>query len=183
MKITAKSARVILFSVAVLSVLACNIESDYVDKIAEYNIEGPGGPSYTITYDGNGNTGGNPPVDGNSYKEGDEVTLLSTATMTKTGYSHAGWNTKADGSGTSFTIGETVNMPANNILLYAQWTLIPTYRVHYKGNGSDDDTQTPEDTNTYYAGDWVTVLGQGDLLLEGKTFVGWNTESNGSGTN
>ena len=61
----------------------------------------------TVTYDGNGNTGGTVPVDASSpYLQGATVTVLgNTGTLVKTGYTFAGWNTAANGSGTSYTAG------------------------------------------------------------------------------
>ena len=51
---------------------------------------------------------------------------LTANIFTKTGYTFAGWNTKADGSGTGYADKESVSFtPANDgdsITLYAQWT-------------------------------------------------------------
>ena len=40
----------------------------------------------------------------------------------KTGYNFAGWNTAADGSGTSYAEGDPYNI-TSNVTLYAQWTI------------------------------------------------------------
>ena len=81
--------------------------------------------TYTVTYNGNGNTGGTVPVDPNSpYASGATVTVLgNTGNLVRTGYGFAGWNTAADGSGTSYTAGSHFTMPAANLILYARWTL------------------------------------------------------------
>ncbi|HBX24233.1 MAG TPA: hypothetical protein DEF34_11480, partial [Desulfotomaculum sp.] len=51
-------------------------------------------PTYTVTYDGNGNTSGSVPVDSNTYITGATVTVLgNTGNLVKTGYTFAGWNT------------------------------------------------------------------------------------------
>lgn len=51
---------------------------------------------------------------------------LTTNSFTKTGYTFAGWNTKADGTGTAYTDKQSVTFtPVNDgdsITLYAQWT-------------------------------------------------------------
>ena len=50
---------------------------------------------YTVTYNGNGNTGGAVPLDGTGYNNGDAVTVLgNTGSLVKTGYTFAGWNTQ-----------------------------------------------------------------------------------------
>ena len=49
---------------------------------------------------------------------------LSANTFTRDGYSFAGWNTKADGTGDSYTDGQAMTFAtAGEITLYAQWTL------------------------------------------------------------
>jgi len=80
-------------------------------------------PTYTVTYNGNGNTGGIAPTDSNTYLSGTVVTVLgNTGALVKTGYTFAGWNTAANGSGTNYNAGETFIMGSANVTLYAQWT-------------------------------------------------------------
>ena len=79
--------------------------------------------TYTVTYDGNGNTGGSVPVDSTAYHTGDTVTVSgNTGSLVKTGSSFTGWNTAANGSGTSYSGGQTFAMESGNVTLYAQWT-------------------------------------------------------------
>ena len=77
----------------------------------------------TGTYDGNGNTGGTAPTDSSSpYRSGDTVTEIgNTGSLEKTGKTFSGWNTKADGSGTTYTAAQTFTITAS-ITLYAKWT-------------------------------------------------------------
>ena len=59
---------------------------------------------------------------------------------------------------------------------------IPTFDVIYDANGATDGS-VPTDGNSYRAGDPVTVFGNpGSLTRDGYTFVGWNTQADGSGT-
>lgn len=137
--------------------------------------------TYTVTYSGNGNTGGTAPVDGNSYLQGATVTVAGSGTLTKTGYTFAGWNTTADGSGTARAAGSTFAMGTVNVTLYAVWTANPTYTVSYSGNGNTGGT-VPTDANRYLQGATVTVASAGTLTRTGYSFTGWNTAANGSGT-
>lgn len=78
--------------------------------------------TYTVTYDGNGATGGTAPTDSATYAEGATVTVLdNTGSLAKTYCAFSGWNTAADGSGTSYAAAATFSMPAANVTLYAQW--------------------------------------------------------------
>jgi len=82
--------------------------------------------SYAVTYDGNGNTGGSVPVDATIYHNGDTATVLgNTGSLVKTGNTFAGWNTAANGSGTSYSVGDTFAMGSSNVTLYARWTEPP----------------------------------------------------------
>lgn len=45
---------------------------------------------------------------------------LTLNTYTRTGYTFTGWNTKIDGSGTSFSDGESISFNSH-LVLYAQW--------------------------------------------------------------
>ena len=138
--------------------------------------------TYTVTYDGNNNTGGTAPVDPNSpYNYNSTVTVLSPGSLTKTGYTFSGWNTAANGSGTSYSPGATFTMPAANVILYAQWT-INTYTVTYDGNTNTGGTAPVDPNSPYNYNSTVTVLGPGGLAKTGYTFSGWNTAANGSGT-
>jgi len=78
---------------------------------------------YTLTYDGNTNTGGTVPVDGSSpYNYTDTVTVAgNTGTLVKTGYTWDHWDTQADDGGTNYAPAAEFAMPAANTVLYAQW--------------------------------------------------------------
>jgi uncharacterized repeat protein (TIGR02543 family) len=140
-------------------------------------------PTYTVTYNGNGSTGGTVPTDSSAYVQNASVTVLgNTGSLVKTGNTFTGWNTEADGSGTSYAAGTTFSMGMANLTLYAQWTTDPTYTVTYNGNGSMGGI-VPTDSSAYVQNASVTVLGNtGSLVKTGNTFAGWNTAANGSGT-
>ena len=88
--------------------------------------------TYTVTYDGNGSTGGSVPTGPSSYEYGTLITVLgNTGSLVKTGYTFAGWNTQADGSGTDQAEGSTFTMGAANVTLYAKWT--PLYALRDTG--------------------------------------------------
>ena len=86
--------------------------------------------SLSVTYDGNTHTGGAVPVDAGAYASGATVTVLgNTGALVKTGYTFAGWNTAANGSGTSYAGGATFTMGSANVTLYAKWTPSCTYSI------------------------------------------------------
>jgi len=87
--------------------------------------------TYTVIYNGNGNTGGTVPVDSSSpYEYGATVTVLdNTGTLVRTDYTFDGWNTQADGNGTGRAVGSTFILGASNVTLYAKWTSLTTYSL------------------------------------------------------
>jgi uncharacterized repeat protein (TIGR02543 family) len=139
-------------------------------------------PTCAVTYNGNGNTGGNVPADGHGYQPGATVTVLgNTGNLARTGYIFSGWNTAPDGSGTAYQAGGSFAITANTTL-YAVWSIAPLCTVTYDGNGGSG--APPADSNSpYLPGATVTVLGNtGNLTRTGYLFSGWNTAPDGSGT-
>ena len=138
--------------------------------------------TYGVTYNANGSTGGAAPVDGNAYAAGATIVVLAnTGALVKTTSTFAGWNTAANGSGTTYLGGATFAMGSANVIVYALWTPV-TFGVTYNANGSTGGT-APSDGNAYAPGATVVVLGNtGALVKTGSTFAGWNTAANGTGT-
>ena len=80
----------------------------------------------TLSYNGNGGTGSAPA--GSTPATGTTVTVAANP-FTRPGYSFTGWNTAANGSGTSYSAGSTFAMPPSAVTLYAQWSAEGTYTV------------------------------------------------------
>ena len=72
---------------------------------------------YTVTFDANGGEG----TMGNQTLVSNIPQALTTNSFTRTYYVFMGWNTEADGSGTSFSDGQTV-INVGNMTLHAQWS-------------------------------------------------------------
>lgn len=77
---------------------------------------------YTVLFDANGGTGNTSPMYAIDYGK---TYSLNKNKYSNAGYVFAGWNTKADGSGTMFVDGEKISnlSTVNNstVTLYAQW--------------------------------------------------------------
>ena len=74
-----------------------------------------GASSYSVTFNSNGGSGAM------ADQSASAATDLSANAFTRSGYTFAGWNTAADGSGTSYADGASFPFSAN-ATLYAQWT-------------------------------------------------------------
>ena len=77
--------------------------------------------SKTITYNANGGTGTPEPTV--VWGEGSWEGVVTIQSPTRTGYSFNGWNTQANGGGTSYAPADDITLTAD-IILYAQWTAL-----------------------------------------------------------
>ena len=84
----------------------------------------------TLTYDANSGEGSAPAPQ--SAKKWTAVTVAEN-TFTRSGYSFAGWNTQADGSGEDYAAGDAFQLTGQDAVLYAQWS--------YNGGGSTGTTR------------------------------------------
>ncbi|MEI6387823.1 MAG: InlB B-repeat-containing protein [Spirochaetota bacterium] len=106
---------------------------------------------------------------------------LTANSFTRTGYTFAGWNSLANGSGSSYAAGASFTMGTAAVTLYAQWTALPTFGVSYDGNINTDGAVPIG--GSYLSGALVTVpRNSGGLVKSGYVFAGWNSQANGSGT-
>lgn len=126
-----------------------------------------------LVYDGNGNTSGaTEPTTGTT----DQTVTVRDNGFRRDGYTFAGWNTKADGT------GETVKPGDKRVLngegrLYAQWTADPA-SITYHANADDATGDTAAQTGV--TDQMVTVAANG-FRRDGYTFAGWNTRPDLSG--
>lgn len=123
--------------------------------------------TYTVKYDANGGTG----APSNQTKTKGKELVLSTTVPTKEGYKFVNWNTKKDGTGTSYNAGSKYTTEAS-VTLYAQ----------YEKELNEEETKY---TITFYTNDGTTekstkVVNKGDKVVkpedptrEGYTFDGW----------
>ena len=90
-----------------------------------------------------------------------------------TGYSFNGWNTLANGNGTSYAAGAAISLSADTTL-YAQW-LIDPFVLSFDAN-----TGTGSMSNISARSGW-TIPGTVGFSKSGYLFAGWNTAANRSG--
>jgi uncharacterized repeat protein (TIGR02543 family) len=77
---------------------------------------------YSVLYDGNGHDSGVAPADLNTYELGFPASVsANTGLLSKTGFTFAGWNTAADGSGVTYAVGTAYTIGSKSVTLYALW--------------------------------------------------------------
>ncbi|MTA28001.1 MAG: hypothetical protein F2562_03985, partial [Actinobacteria bacterium] len=102
---------------------------------AQWNVD-----SYTVTYNDNvaGETIAVPAVQTAAFNS--SVTV--GAAPTRTGHTFAGWNNLAGGTGTSYSAGASLTIPASNTVLFAQWN-VDSYTVTYNDNVAGETIAVP----------------------------------------
>lgn len=128
------------------------------------------GNAQTLTYHGNGATGGNTAAQ--SGHTGDELTTNANG-FTRDGYTFVRWDTAKDGSGTAYGEGKNgvsqyVMKPAGNDL-YAIWKANPA-TIQYRNDWPNTTGSTPDTTGV--TGQDVTIARNG-FTRPGYTFTGW----------
>ena len=128
--------------------------------------------AYTVTFEANG---GNGTMQSQPFEHGKSQELTSNS-FTRSGYTFTGWNSKADGSGTSYTNGQTIT-PTSNLTLYAQWKKDVIYTITFNANGGSG-TMSALSVKEGAS----QKLTSNSFTRSDYTFTGWNTKADGSGT-
>ena len=133
---------------------------------------------HTVHYNANGGDQNSVPTD--QTKTFDQAMILSDKKPTRHGYNFVRWNTKADGTGTSYEVKGNYNHDQNGgtVTLYAIWTPW-VHTVHYDANGGDQNSVPNDQKKTY--GQSMNVATKVPTRNEYK-FLGWTTGKDGSGT-
>jgi len=134
---------------------------------------------YVVSYDANTATGGSVPGKSSVALAGGTLTLATNSgNLTKTNFTFGGWNTAADGSGTTYAVNATTYAPSSDSTLYAQWNSTITYNVNGGTGASSPTTTTAKGTAAN-----TTLASAGTIAKSGSNFSGWNTKADGTGTN
>ena len=152
-----------------------------------------------VKYDSNGKTASNMPE--TDYSAWMSKLKVSSRKPTASGYKFSHWNTKSDGTGTSYRYDGTTStddyiasLSSGTTTLYAIWT--PNkLTVSYNANGGSINTQSENyrnDINTYKH-NWKYTTSKQDTInfssfglyrtgYHRRDGAEWNTAANGSGT-
>jgi uncharacterized protein (TIGR02145 family) len=123
---------------------------------------------FTVTYDGNNNSRGNPPVATVHDTNATIVVASNTGNLQRDAFDFEGWNTLSNGSGTNYVAGTGTLKISEDVTLYAKWIPVKC-QVSFSTYGG---TSVP-----------VQTVNQGSLLNEpvstrsGITLVGWYREA------
>lgn len=128
---------------------------------------------YNVSYNGNGNTSGK--MSNQTNLKYGTIYSLNTNKYVKNGYVFVGWNTKKDGSGTSYDDNDIIlNLTTTNkktIYLYAQWKK-PEFNINYVLDGGVNPN------NAIYKYSSESTYNLPTPNKDGYIFEGWYLDSN-----
>lgn len=133
--------------------------------------------NYTVTYDANstqhqtGYVSGSVPNPG-PIAQGIISLATNSGNLARQGFTFAGWNTLANGTGTTYAPGASFNLTAN-VTLYAKWEIPVAARLI--GNGGT--LITVADTNTVTNGSKCTGAGIRGITSDG-TYIYYRPSTN-----
>lgn len=132
------------------------------------------GNTYNVVYNANGGTGSMASTS-HTYGEGSSLRANS---FTNSGYTFTGWNTKEDGTGTTYANNAVVTdltpTAGGTVTLYAQWGEA-TYTVIFNLNGGT--VQSGDFSNMTCARNTNYTIPTGTIVANGLIFLGWSTSS------
>ncbi|MFM1732944.1 InlB B-repeat-containing protein [Bifidobacterium longum] len=127
----------------------------------------------SLTYDGNGATGGK--TDPQTGKTDEKINVRDNG-FTRDGYTFVTWNTQADCKGNAVKPNSEWTLRGSSTL-YACWA-DNAQTLTYHGNGATGGNTAAQSGKT---GDELTTNANG-FTRDGYTFVRWDTAKDGSGT-
>lgn len=155
-----------------------DVDTSYLNLCGRIN-------TYVVTYDENGGSG----APDSQTKTKDVNLTLSSVKPTKSGFRFVSWNTKSDGSGTSYNPGDTYDKNLS-ITLYAQWGSNKVY-ITYDANlnkASLRVSNLPSIQEKIVGDDTelssmipVSINKSNGSQNSNYAFAGWNTKADGSG--
>lgn len=129
--------------------------------------------TYHVTYDGNGATSGEVPVDNNIYLPGESATALNKGTLERVGYEFKGWGENQNEAyyqpGATFTVDY-------NTTLYAIWGIKKDINVTWYVNGISYTDGNPTSSATFNSKVTNLPTSPEDPFDANLTFVGWTDQ-------
>ena len=134
---------------------------------SQYSVNCSSASNVTITFHANDGTN---TTSTQSIPKNVNIALVDNS-FSYAHHSFVNWNTQANGNGTTYANGATVNIDSD-LDLYAIWSEDPQYTVTFMNNGVTFATQTN------YAGETITGIETPSLTnCDDYTFEGWSTST------
>ncbi len=104
------------------------VRAGVATSTAALSLDPTGELGLAVRYLRNGASSGSAPFDPSLYEKGERVSVMgNTGGLEKAGLLAMGWNTRADGGGTTYLPGEALTMGSTPLHLYARWSTPASY--------------------------------------------------------
>ena len=165
-------SKFIILLALVLCLSACDGAVHLPESVTPVDPPEPVVVTFKITFNANGGTGSME----EQIVEQDEETKLSVNVFNRNYYSFDGWNTKADGTGTSYTDEQKVTI-SENLTLYAKWKA-QKFTITYLINSDEHikDTSYPLEYEYGIGATLPTEVTKDAGSTLGYSFIGWFNE-------
>ncbi|NLO85280.1 MAG: InlB B-repeat-containing protein, partial [Clostridiales bacterium] len=130
--------------------------------------------TYNLTFDNNGGTSAAPqPIQSITNQLDAAVFTIEAQLPTREGFVFAGWNTKADGNGSTTQQGAQISVSKANTTLYALWQSEQLYTVTYT-DGVDSAVIFKDQVTSGLKATDKTPKFNGTPKRSGYKFAGWS---------
>ena|GEM_PF-5745844 len=132
----------------------------------------PPAGTVTVTFDKNNSDSDATEADPQTrmVNVGQRVGMLMPTSPTRAGHTFVGWNSVANGSGTTFTADSAVT---SSITVYAQWVSVPTYTLTANPNPTVGGSIDPRSVSNIFAGTSVNITA---IPSSQYKFINWTVE-------
>lgn len=120
-KIMKHGIKTIIGILAIIAIIGCDTGTSDTPKVPL---------TYSVTYNGNGNSGGAIPTAQVKTEDIDLVLDANSGSLARKSFVFSGWNTMADGTGTDYASGATYTANAA-LTLYAKWVISPSLKIGF----------------------------------------------------
>ena len=135
-----------------------------------------GEADFSVTYDGNGNTSGTPPIDNNVYISGVQTLVLDGSGLKKNSDNFAGW--QIDGVGDVYYPGSTVTVSGNVRFVARYSSTDEVAKIKYIPNGGSG---IAFDVTVLLSEENYETANKLAFTRTGYEISAWNTAADGSG--
>jgi len=120
---------------------------------------------YTLTYDSNDSTSGSAPSPVSQYYNTTVAVSGNTGNLARTGYTFAGWNAAADGSGATYAANDPLTL-GSDVTLYAKWTINKVRYGSSSSGGTSGEAEQPTELPVIVDGKPQHQMATGSTVTE-----------------
>jgi len=148
--------------------------SSFTIGTANENLYAVWSKLYTIIFDGNGHTEGNPPASWQGISGESVLIPANPGNLIRDGYHFLGWSQDQNANTPGLVAGNNLTVSNQNLTVYAVWAKL--YTITYDGNGHTEGNPPASWQSISGARYWIT--NGVNMDKDGYRFMGWSQDKN-----